>query len=72
MIFRINKYILVTAAVLLMYGNMYGCTVFLLSSIIGVTESVRTKNRDSLMVNLTFLAMNGYFTLNLLRQIRWV
>lgn len=63
LIVELNCYFLVLAAIFTVIGSNWGSRIFVYTSLIGLTDSIKNKVKSGVIINSTFLAMNTYFVL---------
>lgn len=60
---ELNCYFLVLAAIFTVTNSNWGSPLFVYTSIVGLTDSIKNKVRSGIIINSTFAAMNSYFTI---------
>ena len=57
----VNTMFLVLAAILTVVGNNWGSAIFVYTQVIGLSDAIKHKQGNGIVICSTFLAMNLYF-----------
>lgn len=60
---NLNCFFLVLAAIFTVIENPFGSLLFVHTSAVGLIDAIKNKSWQGTIINLTFLAMNFYFTI---------
>ena len=63
LLLKLNCYFLVLAAIFLVINSEWGSPLFIYTSVIGLIDNIKSRNKNGIIVNSTFATMNTYFVI---------